>query len=95
MNLIRLSPSASCESGVSSTQLQRGLGHIEHRRSQLASRPAVYVIEDDSSINAGFDQTQGEEEEAGIECSTINNDMICTGAGGMSRSYEIRVDGFS
>ena len=55
MNLMGLSPSASCECGaatckpdrsphrqrVSSTQLQRGLGHIEHCRTHLASRPAV------------------------------------------------------
>ena len=35
---------------VSSTQLQRGLGHIEHCRTQLASRPAVCRTEDESSI---------------------------------------------
>ena len=61
MNLMGLSPSASCEYGTANQtaphiasecplQLRRGLGHIEHCRTQLASRPAVCRIEEESSI---------------------------------------------
>ena len=62
MNQMGVSPSVLCGvrrckldcsphcQRVSSTQLQRGLGHIEHCRTQLASRPAVCRIEDESSI---------------------------------------------
>ena len=35
-----------------STQLQRGLGHIEHCHTQLASRPAVCLIEEGSSAQS-------------------------------------------